>query len=165
MENDVLHQLYTLTKITWAYFINPIVDGLVSWWSIQSTSEYSEVTFENWQQGRYEKISRHCTTIKVTRWNGKSIIEHHIYDVISSLRIFLVVLQDKFEEEQRILVLDILLKSSPSRWCSMHKEALTSWDNIKLTLQYRFILPSQVNQLHNDQKLNPQLLTLELYDG
>jgi hypothetical protein len=57
MENDALDHLYTLTTRKQADYINPTTDGLVSWWSIQSRGEDSEVTFDNWQQGRYENFS------------------------------------------------------------------------------------------------------------
>ena len=73
-------------------------------------------------------------------------------------------MEDKVEVEQIIKVLDIALKLSSTRLWAMHKEYFTSWDEIKISLQYRFILPSQVNQLHKDQKSKHQLLTLELYD-
>jgi hypothetical protein len=53
-------------------------------------------------------------------------------------------LEDKVEVEQRISVLNIALKSSPARWRATHKEDLISWDEIKLALQYLFILPPQV---------------------
>jgi hypothetical protein len=75
------------------------VDGLVSWWSIKSANEDLEVVFENSQQRRYGKFSRHCATIRETRWIGKNIRKHHVYDGTGYLRNFLVDLEDKVEVE------------------------------------------------------------------
>jgi hypothetical protein len=122
-------------------------------------------TFDNWQQGRYENFSRHCKTIRATRWIGTKIREHPVYDGTSYLRIFLIDLEDKVVAEKRIPVLDIALKSSPARWWATHKGALTSWDEVKLTIQYRFY-PSIIGQpVSKDQKLKHQMLTLKSYDG
>jgi hypothetical protein len=32
------------------YYINPIANGSMSWRSVQSRDEYSEVVFDNWKQ-------------------------------------------------------------------------------------------------------------------
>jgi hypothetical protein len=156
MESDFKYQLYTLTIGKWKYYINPTADGLISWWSIQYESEYLEEAFENCQQGGYENFSIRSTTIIAT---------NPIYDGNSYLHNFLVDLEDKVALEHRISILDIALKFSPARWWAMHKKALNSWYEIKLSLKYRFFLPSQVIQSRKDQELKPQLFTLASYDG
>jgi hypothetical protein len=54
MESDALDQLYTITTGMRPDYINPTADGSVSWRSIQSADEDSELAFDSWQQGSYE---------------------------------------------------------------------------------------------------------------
>jgi hypothetical protein len=70
MEGEDLDQLYTVTTGTREDYINPTVDGSVSWRSIQSADEDSELAFDSWQQGSYEIFSRRCATVRETRWVG-----------------------------------------------------------------------------------------------
>jgi hypothetical protein len=70
MEGEDLDQLYTITAGTRNDYINPTADGSVSWRSIQSTDEDSELAFDSWQQGSYEIFSRRCATVRMTRWIG-----------------------------------------------------------------------------------------------
>jgi hypothetical protein len=56
MESEVLDQLYIITIGTRPDYITPTVDGSVSWRSIQSIDEDSEVAFDNWKQGSYERF-------------------------------------------------------------------------------------------------------------
>ena len=49
MEEYALDHLYTLTIGKQEEYINPIADDSLIWWSIQSTGEYLEVTFDNWK--------------------------------------------------------------------------------------------------------------------
>jgi hypothetical protein len=72
----------------------------------------------------------------------KEIREHPVYDGTSYLGSFLMDLEDKVAPEQRIPVLDIVLKSSPTRWWATHKGTLSSWDEVKHAIQYHFISPS-----------------------
>jgi hypothetical protein len=58
MESDALDQLYTITTGMRPDYINPTADGSVSWRSIQSADEDSEVAFDSWKQGSYERFSR-----------------------------------------------------------------------------------------------------------
>jgi hypothetical protein len=70
MEEENLDQLYTVTIETREDYINPTTNVSVSWRSIQSTNEDSELAFDNWQQGSCERFSRRCATVKTTRWIG-----------------------------------------------------------------------------------------------
>jgi hypothetical protein len=93
-------------------------------------------------------------TIIASRWIGSNIREHLVYDGTSYLGIFLVDLEDKVAPEKRLLVLDISLKSSPSRWWATHKGTLSSWDEAKHAIQYHFIPPSQGTHPNKDHKPN-----------
>ena len=74
MEGEDLDQLYIVTVGTRNDYINPIVDGSVSWRSIQSTDEDLELAFDSWQQGSHERFSRRCATVRMTRWVGTEVI-------------------------------------------------------------------------------------------
>jgi len=126
MEQDVLDQCYTLTTQKWAYYINPIVDGLVSWRSIQFLGEDSYIAFDNWKHAIYEKLSRCCVNIVASKWIGSKIREHPFYDDTSDLGRFLIDLEDKVAPKKKRIVLDISLKSSPTRWWATHKGTLSS---------------------------------------
>jgi hypothetical protein len=54
MESDALDQLYTITVGKRPDYINPTVDGSVSWRSIQFVDKDSKVAFDSWKQGSYE---------------------------------------------------------------------------------------------------------------
>jgi hypothetical protein len=127
--------------------------------------EDSEATFDNWQQGRYENFSRHCTTVRAVRWIGMEIKEYPTYDGTSDLHSFLIDMEGKVVAEQRISTLDLALKSSPTRWWDTHKETLSSWDEVKLSIQHHFLPLMQVQQLGQDWKKKSQMLSLEIYDG
>jgi hypothetical protein len=80
MKGEDLDQLYTVTIGTREYYINPIADGLLSWISIHSVNEDSELAFDSWKQGSYEIFSRRCATVRENRWIGSKAREHPRYD-------------------------------------------------------------------------------------
>jgi hypothetical protein len=138
MEGEDLDQLYTVTTGTRNDYINPTSDGSVSWRSIQSTDEDSELDFDSWQQGLHERFSRRCTTVRVTRWVGTEVREHLVYDDTSNLEIFLHNMEENVVEDQRISVLDVAFQNTPSRWWANHKAILRTWDKVKQAIKYRF---------------------------
>ena len=80
MEGEDLDQLYTVTIGTRDDYINPTTDGSVSWRSIQSVDEDSELALDSWQKGSYENFSRRCATVRETRRVGTEVREQPIYD-------------------------------------------------------------------------------------
>jgi hypothetical protein len=106
--------LYIVTIGTRDDYINPTADGLVSWRSIQSVDKDSELAFDSWQQGSYEKFSRRCATVIETRWVGTEVREHLVYDDTLGLNIFLLIMEENLVDDQRILVLDVALQDTPS---------------------------------------------------
>jgi len=67
-------------------------------------------------------------------------------------------------EEQQISTIDIALISSPTRWCDNHKGTLSSWNDVKLSIQYCFLPPLQVCHVSDDKKMKNRPLILETYD-
>jgi hypothetical protein len=80
MEGEDLDQLYNIKTGKREHYIILIVDRSVSWRSIQSADEDSELALDSWKQGLYEIFSRRCATLRGTRWVGTEVIEHPIYD-------------------------------------------------------------------------------------
>jgi len=138
MEGKDLEQLYTITTGTRNDYINPTMDGSVSWRSIQSTNEDSELDFDSWKQGSHEQFSRRCATVRMTRWIGTKSREHPVYDDTSYLDNYLQNMEENVREDQRISVLDIAFQNNPARWWDTHKTTLKTWDKVKQALKYRF---------------------------
>jgi hypothetical protein len=95
MEADALDQLYNIIAGTRLDYINPTVDGSVSWRSIQYANEDSELAFDSWQQGSYKRFSRRCATVIATIWIGTEIREHPTYDGTSEVHSFLTSMEEK----------------------------------------------------------------------
>jgi hypothetical protein len=117
----------------------------MSWRSFQFVDEDFEATFNNWQQGRYDNFSRRCTTINIVRWIGDEIGDCPTYDGTSYLHNFLIDMEDKVVKEQRISIVYIAFRYSPTRWWASHKGTIYSWNDAKISIQYHFLPPSQVN--------------------
>jgi len=138
MAGEDLDQLYTVIAGTREDYINPNSYGLVSWRSIQSADQDSELAFHSWQQGSYERFSRRCATVKATIWVGTEVREHPIYDGTSRLDNFLLSMEEKVVEDQRISVLDLGLQDTPTKWWANHKDLLKNLDDVKQVIKYRF---------------------------
>jgi hypothetical protein len=120
------------------YYINPTPNGSVSWRSIQLANEDSELVFDSWKQGSYERFSRRWATVRVTRWVGTEIREHPIYDCTSELDRFLLNMEENVVEDQIISVLDVAFQNTPSRWGANHNALVGTWDKVKQAINYRF---------------------------
>jgi hypothetical protein len=70
MEGEDLDQLYTVISRMREDYINSTINGSISWRSIESVDEDSELVFDSWKQGSYEIFSRRCATIRETIWVG-----------------------------------------------------------------------------------------------
>jgi hypothetical protein len=138
MEGEDLDQLYIVTTETGNNYINPTADGSVSWQSIQSVDEDTDLAFDNWEQGLHERLSRICTTIRMPRWVGTKVKKYPVYDGTSELDFFLQNMEETMGKDQRILVLDIAFQNTPAIWWATHKAALRTWDEVKQALKYMF---------------------------
>jgi hypothetical protein len=59
------------------------------------------------------------------RWVGTKVREHPTYNGTSNLGHFLVSMEEKITEDQRILVLDLALEETPARWWASHKVVIS----------------------------------------
>jgi hypothetical protein len=138
MEREYLDHLYAITTGMKEDYINPTVDGSVSWRSIQSADKYSELEFDSWKQGSYEIFSRRCETVRENIWVRTKVREHLIDDGTSELDSFMVSMEEKIVEDQRISIMDLSLQDTPSRWWASHKAMIKNWEDVKQAIQYRF---------------------------
>jgi hypothetical protein len=100
--------------------------------------EDSKLEFDSFQQGSYEIFSRRCTTVMENRWVATKVKEHPVYDGTSGLDSFLLSIEEKVVEDQRISVLDLSLQDTPARWWANHKDLLNNLDDVKQAIKYRF---------------------------
>jgi hypothetical protein len=157
MEGEELDQLYTVKIGMREDYINPTVNGSVSWRSVQYADEDLELEFDSWQQGSFEIFSRRCATLRETRWVGTKVREHPIYDDTSGLDNFLVIMEENIVEDQRISVLDVALHDNPARWWTNHKALVENWEDVKQAIQSRF---SDKEQLESEMQMDFQVVKL-----
>jgi hypothetical protein len=93
------------------------------------------------------------------------INEYPTYDGTLDIQRILIDMEGMVIVEQRILSLDLYLKSSRTKWWDTHKGILSSWDEFKIAVQHHFLSLKQVDQLGKDNKKKCHMLSLEIYDS
>jgi hypothetical protein len=125
LELEEIDQLYRTTARDEDY-VNPTVDGVLSWWSITSCTIDSDTGLENWQQRLHEVSTQRCARIDHTvSWVGTEIIEPPSFHGLNDLETFITHYEDKALENQRLLELELSLKATPARWWGPHKNTIT----------------------------------------
>ena len=120
-------------------YINPTVDGIISWISISSCALYYDTRLENWKQRLHELSTRICARIMCTlRWVGTEVREPPTFYGQNDLEEFLTKFELEFFESHRLPVLDISLKATPACWWGTHKENIHDWYQCKILLHIRF---------------------------
>jgi hypothetical protein len=127
LDLEEINQLYRTTTREEDY-VNPNVDGLISWRSVTSCALDSDTGLENWQWRLHEVSTRRCARIDHTvRWVGTEIREPPSFHGVNELEELLTRYKDEVLENQRLLALDITLKITPARWWGAHKETVKDW--------------------------------------
>jgi hypothetical protein len=127
LDLEEINQLYRTTARTEDY-INPTVDGVLSWRSITSCASDSNTGLENWQQRLQEVSTKRCARInRAVRWVGTKVGEPPSFHGINDLEEFLTRCEDEVSNSQRLLALDIALKATLARWWGAHKETIKDW--------------------------------------
>ena len=104
-------------------YINPTIDGKLSWQSVSLFSSDSREALENWQNRLYEVSTRKCARFtNFLRWVGTKVCDLDTYDGLPNLYTFLTELKVKILETQRFLAIDVALKATPIRWWVSHKQ-------------------------------------------
>jgi hypothetical protein len=142
-----------------ADYINPTSNRVLSWRSITSCTIDSDTGLENWQQRLHEVSTRRCAGIDcAVRWIGTEIREPLNFHGLNDLENFLTQYEDEVLENQRLLVLDLTLKATPSRWWGEHKETITE---CKRLLCIRFGVEQIGNKQHKYDRLGTPTKHLE----
>jgi hypothetical protein len=94
------------------------------------------------------------------RWVGTEVREHLTYNGTSDLGSFLVSMEEKIAEDQRIVVLDLALEDTPARWWASHKEVIRNWEDVKHAIQCRF---QDKEQLKSEMQMDFQVA--QLFNG
>jgi hypothetical protein len=93
-------------------YVNPNVDGVLSWQSITSCATNSDTGLENWLQRLHEVSTRICArTDSVVRWVDTQIRETPSFHGLNDLETFLRQYEDDVLENQRMLALELTLKA------------------------------------------------------
>jgi hypothetical protein len=87
-END-MENLYNLT--TWMEdYVEPKIDGVLSWRIFSSCASYSKNGLENWQQRMHEVSTRRCSHInRYLCWIGTELSNPPRYDGITKINMFI----------------------------------------------------------------------------
>jgi hypothetical protein len=113
-------------------YINPTVDGILSWRRITSCAIDSNTSLENWKQRLHELSMRICARIdRALRWVGTKIREPPSFHIINNLETFLAQHEDAVLYNQILLALDLALKATPARCWGTYKETIIDWYQCK----------------------------------
>jgi hypothetical protein len=120
-------------------YVNPNVDGALSWRIISSCYSYSEEGLEHWQQ-RMHKVStrRYVYITRSLHWIGTKLCDPPKYDGLNNIEYLVNVFKLNIPKQQRLLALDVFLKATPARWWATHKERIEDWQQCRRFMQVRF---------------------------
>jgi hypothetical protein len=120
-------------------YVDPTMDGALSWRSISSCASDSEVGLENWQQRMHEVSTRRCARINQSlHWIGTELCDPPRYDGLTEIGIFIKSFELQVPEQQRLLALDVILKETPARWWAAHRKGMKDWAQCSRLMQIRF---------------------------
>jgi hypothetical protein len=109
-------------------YVNPTVEGVLSWRSINSCALDSEDSLENWKQRLHEVSTRKCARItRALRWIGTKIVEPPRYTGLTPIEYFINEFEMYIPYQQRLLALDVALKLTSTRWWATHKDGIRDW--------------------------------------
>jgi hypothetical protein len=66
-------------------------------------------------------------------------------------------MEENIREDQRILVLHVAFKKTPTRWWANHKAIFRTWDEVKQGIKYMF---QNKEKLELEMKMNLQVAQL-----
>jgi hypothetical protein len=133
-----LENIYKLTTGQQDY-INPTIDGNLSWRSEISCSSDSKEALENWQNKMHEVSTRRCAILtKEVCWIGTEVSNLPTFDGLNNLETFLFEFGGIVPVQQRLLELDEALKSTLARWWGRHKKNIVGWVQCRTLLTVRF---------------------------
>ena len=128
-------------------YINPTVEGNISWRCDSSCTSDSEVGLENWQDKLYEVSARRCAYLtKSLRWIGAELKDIPSFDGLVDVNDFLYQFEQQVPHEQRIAAMDLAVRTTLARWWYAHKENIASWDDLNRLMAIRFSMDREYVQ-------------------
>jgi hypothetical protein len=91
----------------------------------------SDTGVENWQQILHEVSTRGCTRVtRVVRWVGIEVRQFPTFIEEDNLEKFMIEFELEVLDSQILLVLDIALRETPTRWWGAHKKVFSTGINV-----------------------------------
>jgi hypothetical protein len=140
-EEDCAYELENIYKLTARQqdYIDPTIDGNLSWRSDSACSSDLEEALENWQNKMYEVSTRRCARLtQKVHWIGTTISNFPTFDGLNHLEAFLLDFEEIVPTPQILLAMDEALKSTPARWWGTHKNNITDWVQCRTLMTVRF---------------------------
>jgi hypothetical protein len=99
-KGDEIDNLYNMT-VRMDDYVNPTIDGALSWRSISSCTSDSEAGLENWQQRMHEVSTRRCAHMtKSVCWIGIELCNPPKYDGLTDITTFVQTFEAQVPEQQ-----------------------------------------------------------------
>lgn len=161
----MLNQIYNMTAGRQEDYINPTIDGPVSWRSFHSFDSDSEEAMYNQQERNNEISSRRCASVKTIRWIGSELRDPPMSYVTGNVEYFLDAMSYRVVEDQRIPALDMVLKATPTHWWAAHKKDLTTWDVVQPAMMHQFVPPPEFECQDLSVAKGKTIKFVEQYEG
>ena len=114
--------LYKMTTMKDDY-IDPTVDGTLSWCYPSSCTSNSDQGMENWQNRMHEVSGRRCVQLtKSLRWIGLEVSQIPTFSGFSQVKEFLVENEIQVPSFQRLKALDVALRATPEKMVGYAQE-------------------------------------------
>jgi hypothetical protein len=119
--------------------VNTIVDGVLSWRSINYDMLDYDTGVENWKQRFHEVSTRRCSRVTCgVRCSGTEVIQFSKFTEEDNLENFLIEFESEVLDSQILLVLDIALRVTPTQWWGAHNKEFQDWYQCKSLIRIRF---------------------------
>jgi hypothetical protein len=124
VHSSIIENIYTITGRREDY-VNPKVDGELSWRSFRSYDTNSDNAMDIWKNKLYDVSTRRCVQItKAVCWIGLELCDLLRFDDIVPVDTFLVHIESGLVlETQRIHAMDVVVKGTPMCcWVTHHTD-------------------------------------------
>jgi len=133
-----LDNIYNITSNRFDY-VDPNVDGKLSWENTISWDGDSEQALEEWRNRRHEVSTRRCAYMtKSLRWIGSEVFNVPSFDGTNDLEEFICAYQVTVQEKDWLRALDVALKATAARWWVTHKDHIEDWSQLKSLMTTHF---------------------------
>ena len=120
-------------------YIDPTVDGTLSWCYASSCTFDSNQDMENWQNRMHEVSRRRCAQLtKSLRQIGSEVSQIATFSGFYQVKEFLVEYEIQVPSFQRLKALDVALRATPAIWWATHKQNIATWETCQRLLMIRF---------------------------